>query len=449
MEILNTIAQLCTGVEHYLPQWLNVKTPQGFLTMEEEAHALGRRLVDGLTGAILCQRLQDPELTSDAVSRAQQTGEYKPNGSRDTKVTLLGGTIVALRTPYMPPVRKGRRRRGRRPAGLWPVLAMLGIWWETTPALCSEINRQVTDSTSFRDGLAALERRGINLEYKRTLKLVQRFGRRAVEQRCRWLEHILDPATPAGEGNLAGKTVLVGVDGGRLRQRHTKRGRRKKSGHHGYETPWCEPRQLVVNVLDQQGRVDRTILPLYDATQDNADGMMRLLAGYLKALGVHQAQRLVTVADGAHWIWNRLEELYETVNIDRSKVFEVIDWSHAVSTLHDIVKECRWSEKRRTQWVARVKRALFAGCIDSVLYSIRQIAKGRRAKAILSHRDYFDRNRHRMQYRCACGCDRRRLGGQADVGEKWPTSTWATNQEQNPTARQFHHDINSLQLRKS
>ena len=174
---------------------------------------------------------------------------------------------------------------------------------------------------------------------------------------------------------------------------------RGEGWHHGYETPWCEPRQLVVNVLDQQGRVDRTILPLYDATQDNADGMMRLLAGYLKALGVHQAQRLVTVADGAHWIWNRLDELYETVNIDRSKVFEVIDWSHAVSTLYDIVKECRWSEKRRTQWVARVKRALFAGCIDSVLYSIRQIAKGRRAKAILSHRDYFDRNRHRMQYR--------------------------------------------------
>ena len=52
---------------------------------------------------------------------------------------------------------------------------------------------------------------------------------------------------------------------------------RGEGWHHGYETPWCEPRQLVVNVLDQQGRVDRTILPLYDATQDNADGMKRIL----------------------------------------------------------------------------------------------------------------------------------------------------------------------------
>ena len=46
----------------------------------------------------------------------------------------------------------------------------------------------------------------------------------------------------------------------------------------------------------------------------------------------------------------------------------------------------------------RVKRALFSGCIDSVLYSIRQLAKGRRAKDVLSHKNYFDHNRHRMQY---------------------------------------------------
>ena len=305
MEILETIAQLCGAVEQNLPQWLKVQTPQGFLTMEEEAHALGRRLADGLTAAIVRQRLQDPELAADSVSRAKQTGQYKPNGSRSTQVTLLGGNTIALRTPYMPPVRKRRRKRGQ--AGLWPVLATLGIWWQTSPALCSEINRQVIDSTSLRDGLNALERRGISLEYKRTLKLVQRFGRRAVQQRKHWLEHILDPATPAGQGNLAGKTVLVGVDGGRLRLRKTKRGRRKKSGHHGYNGPWREPRLLVVTIVDQRGRVDRNVLPLYDATLDNADGMMLLLTGYLKAMGVHQARRLVTVADGAHWIWNRLE----------------------------------------------------------------------------------------------------------------------------------------------
>jgi len=396
MRILQTIAQLCQAVEKNLEQWVNVRTPEGFLAMEEEAHAIGRSLADGLTEVIVCQRLQDPELTAESVSRAQQTGQYKPNGSRDAKVTLLGGSTIEVRTAYMPPTRKGRAT-GR--VGIRPVLAALGIWWRTTPALCSEVNRQVTESNSFRDGLASLKRRGIDLEYKRALSLVQRFGGRAVNQRRSWLEHILAQSTPAGQGKLSGMTVLVGIDGGRVRQRLVNRGRRRKSGHRGYQTPWREPRLLVIAVVDHRGRVQRNVLPIYDATLDDANGMMRLLTGYLKALGVHEAARLVVAADGAPWIWNRLPALYDGVGIDRAKVSEAIDWSHAVGTLHDIAKECRWSAKERNEWVKTVKRDLFAGRIDGVLYSIRQLAKGRRAKAILSHADYFDRNRSRMQYR--------------------------------------------------
>jgi len=396
MEIFQTIAQLYQRVEEKLPQWLNLWTPEDFLAMEEAAHDLGRALADGLTAVIVRQRLQDPELTAHCVSRAQQTGQYKPNGSRSAKVTLLGGSSIEVRTAYMPPTARGRSK-GR--VGVWPVLAALGIWWRTTPALCSEVNRQVADSNSFRDALTSLKRRGIDLEYKRALTLVHRFGRRAVDQRRDWLEYILAPSTPAGAGKLTGMTVLVSVDGGRVRQRRVKRGRRRASGHHGYHTPWREPRLLVISVLDPCGRIKRDILPIYDATLDDADGMMRLLTGYLKALGVHEARRLVVAADGAPWIWNRLPGLYEVIGIDRDKVFEVIDWSHAVGTLHDIAKECRWNETKRNKWVKAVKDDLFAGRIDGVLYSIKQLARGRRAKAILSHADYFDRNRSRMQYR--------------------------------------------------
>ena len=396
MEILPTIAQLCQEVEENLPHWLKVQTPEGFLSMEQEAAALGRGLADRLTAIIVRQRLQNPELTAQCVSRAQQTGRYKPNGSRSAKVTLLGGSTIEVRTAYMPPTARGRSK-GR--VGIMPVLAALGIWWHTTPALCSEVNRQVADSNSFRDALGSLQRRGIDLEYKRALTLVHRFGQRAVDQRRLWLEHVLEPSTPAGQGKLSGMTVLVSVDGGRVRQRVVKRGRRRASGHHGYHTPWREPRLLVISVVDPGGRIKRNVLPIYDATLDDADGMMRLLAGYLKALGVHEARRLVVAADGAPWIWNRLPGLYEAIGIGQDRVFEVIDWSHAVGTLHDIAKECRWNETKRNKWVKAVKDDLFAGRIDGVLYSIKQLARGRRAKAILSHADYFDRNRSRMQYR--------------------------------------------------
>ncbi len=71
MEIHKTIAQLRGTVEQNLPHWLKVQTPQGFLSMEEEIHAIGRRLADGLTAAILHQRLQDPVMMAAAVTRAR------------------------------------------------------------------------------------------------------------------------------------------------------------------------------------------------------------------------------------------------------------------------------------------------------------------------------------------------------------------------------------------
>jgi len=36
---------------------------------------------------------------------------------------------------------------------------------------------------------------------------------------------------------------------------------------------------LVISIVDQRGRVQRNVLPIYDATLDDADGMMRLLTG--------------------------------------------------------------------------------------------------------------------------------------------------------------------------
>ena len=81
-----------------------------------------------------------------------------------------------------------------------------------------------------------------------------------------------------------------------------------------------------------------------------------------------------------------------------AKLVEVIDWYHAVETLHTIAKVPRWSDKERDRWVTRAKRALAAGNIDYLLSLIDEIAIGRRARQINEHRDYFARNHARMQY---------------------------------------------------
>jgi hypothetical protein len=393
-EMESSIAEFRSCVAARLGDFIKVATPEGFRAVELGLHELARQLADALSASILRERVRDPFFSADCVAAARSTGRYRSNGRRPVEVTLLGGTTHSVVGAYMP-VRRGPSRRRCAPA-LVPALAALGCWWGTSPALADEVSRQVTESCSLRDALESLARRGIKLEYKRTLRLVQSFSGRAVAQRRAWLRRVFREPLPSG--SLRGRTVMVSIDGGRLRERCVKRGHRRANGHHRYAAPWREPRQLVITVLDDHGKPDRRVRPLYDATLGDADDLFMLLWAYLRALGAHEAERLVFVADGAPWIWRRVPLLALAVGL-YDRLVQVIDYSHAVGTLNTIASACAgWSETRRHAWVRRVERQLYQGDVAAVCAAIRDLAVGRRAKAVLSHLPYFEENAPRMQY---------------------------------------------------
>jgi hypothetical protein len=399
--IEDKITQFRRQVASNLWKWAQARTPQAFGEVEQQAHDAARKLADDVVAVVLLYLLADGSFQAQCLAGAHSVATYVSKGIKQTPVTLLGGHTYLVSSQYLLPPTKpgksGRKRRRKRGTGLWPCLVGLGFWWNTSPALASETCRQITDSCSFRDGLEALKRRGIDLGYKRTLTLYQRFGQRAVEQRDRWVKQMVR----AGQRDtkvLKGKTVLVSIDGGRCRERRVKRGRRKKNGYHRYHTPWREPRQLVIYVLDDQGRPDRRWRPVYDGTLGNADDLFFLLWAYLAALGISEARQVIFAADGAKWIWGRTPLLWAAVGLDPEKVVEVIDWYHAVQTLHTIAKACRWGESRRQRWVRRVEGYLYRGEVDRVVTEIEALAVGRRAKSVLEHRNYFVRNAKRMQY---------------------------------------------------
>jgi hypothetical protein len=192
----------------------------------------------------------------------------------------------------------------------------------------------------------------------------------------------------------------VATDGGRIRERKAKRGRRNsKTGHHRYEAPWREPKLLTIYVVDAEGRVVDSFTPVYDGTMGDCDAVFAMLLGYLKALGAHEASELMVLGDGAKWIWERVEALATGLGIDRDRISEVVDWCHAVQTLHEIAEaRSHWKGDEKDAWIRRAKRHLHAGDTDKLLAAIDELGVGRAAKAVLEHRDYFDRNRARMQY---------------------------------------------------
>ena len=405
-QIAKRIEALGENVDRQVAEWRRAGAPVAFREMELAIAAVGRAFSDGVTELILKDRVADPELQAEASIAARATGAYRHGGTREIGVTLLGGRRIRVRAEYLkvnrrgqPGRRRGNGRRGRGGTGIYPVLAVLGIAQGVTPALAGEICRQVADSDSVRAGRAALDRRDIDPGHKQTLRIVNGFSHRAVQQRNAWLASAR--LGPAASGPLKGKRVVIATDGGRLRERcPARRGRRRtKTGHRRYDAPWREPKLLTIYVIGKDGTIDNEFRPVYDGTLGDCDVIFDMLVGYLKALGAHEAGELILLGDGAKWIWERAANLVARVGIAADRVTQIIDWCHAVGTLHEIAEaRVSWSPTERERWIKRAKKKLHAGRIDDLLALIDALAVGRRAKAVSEHRDYFARNASRMQY---------------------------------------------------
>lgn len=399
------IAAFAESVESKLVDWSKARTPADFRAMELDVAASCRSLSDDLTSAVMVDTVSEPAFQAAASVAARQGGKLRIGDRRDVTVTLLSGHKIRLRgLEYLKPnhrrKRPGRRRtkRGAGGTGMYPCLAALGVCFGVTPALAGEICAQVADSDSVRSGRAALERRDIDLGHKQTLRIVNAFSERAVQQRNEWLEQARQEQTPSGL--LKGKRVAISTDGGRLRERQYRPGRRRANGHRGYHAPWREPKLLVIYVLDDRGRVEHEFRPVYDGTLGDCDVLFDMLTGYLRALGVSQAKQLIILGDGAKWIWERVSGLVAAVGISRDKVVEVVDYYHASEKLHLIAGiPVNWSPAEKKGWIRQAKKLLYNGRTTELAAHIDTLATGRRAKKIRSHENYFTRNHNRMQYR--------------------------------------------------
>jgi hypothetical protein len=378
-----------------------LSSPEDVRCLELDAAALGRELSDRVSQAAIVANVDGADCEP-----AAPRGGTRSLGKRKTRFRLLGGREVAVRVQYRMPRRqdhRGRRRgvgrRGKAGQGIYPALARLGIADGVTPALASEVAWHATEAASMDVAQQALLRRGIDLDTKTIRRVTYCFARRALwlrDERTRACG--VEPTT----GPLAGKRVVVSVDGGRLRVRSgERRGRRRaKSRHRGFRAPWREPKVLTIYTIDDRGRRDRRELPLHDGTMKDADAVFALIVGHLRLLGAADAAVLVLVGDGARWIWDRIDTLVAAVGIPRERFVAIVDYYHAVEHLQKVADlRVNWSAAKRKDWMARNKKLLRAGRVEQVIQAIDDLRVGRRAKAMETERNYFVRNTDRMRYR--------------------------------------------------
>jgi hypothetical protein len=309
------------------------------------------------------------------------------DGLETVNVRTSRGTTVPVRTPYY---RERNTKGAQRRPGLYPALVVLGIHDRCTPTLASNVSRSVAMLSSLAEAQEHLRSDGIELDIKTIRSIAYRYAARARAVQQSEACGALDSAT--------GRRVVVSLDGGRVRVRRKKRGPKTKKGRNRFHTDWKEPKLLIIYVVGDDGRPCRTWAPIIDGTLRGPDAVFALLLSYARQIGLRSVDRLLFIADGAHWIWLRINRLVAALGLSEGQVLGLIDFYHAAKQLSDAVKLRRWSAKRRTGWLNRTRRLLKRGRVDEVITALKGLCRGRTAGKIGTHLRYFVRNRHRFAY---------------------------------------------------
>src|SRR5467141_1358727 len=383
------------------------RTPQDMMQLEQQLATAAAQTADQIMLVQVTRAHEDEAFVRQAIAqaRAQCAVPLMHKGLRTTSVLLLGGTRLLIETPYLREDRRGRRgrrrgKRGSRGTGCYPVLECLGIADRVSPASGSEIALHVVQATSYLEAAQMLSRRGFACDVSSLVRISTATAETSSRLRDAALAAALSLPVPPN-GPLAGKRVRVSLDGGRVRTRRRRRGRKTAQGRHGFSTPWREPRVLVIDILDEQGQPDRLRLPLYDVLIGNAEAVWALLIGYLRLLSAASAEVVEFIADGAEWIWHRVERLRTLAEIPAAKVVEVLDFYHASQYLSETLATCRTMPKaQRHTLYKRLRHALRhpSDGVEVVQEALRALAITHRSKAIPRALSYLETHAHRLRY---------------------------------------------------
>lgn len=377
-------------------------SPSSFVEAERELHRLTRTVANEITRQVLQELSDNEEVREVAAARvwekaAVRSIKMRKERARETDIRTLGGQQIRVKTPYMRALPRGGGAavRGGQGTGVYPVLDMLGILGRSTPALRLQVAHAVVEANSVTSAREVLAQGGTVIDHKAALRLTYLVCDDALRAR----ELAMKEADGAADvGEFAGLRVAVAVDGGRVNIRRRVAGRPKKGGRKRFVSEWREPKVLTVYVLGEDGERDKRHKVVLDGTLGDADKVFELLTYHLHRLGVHRAEQVVFLGDGAKWIWNRTGQLREALQLDPERFVEVVDYFHVVERLTEVAaKRSRWSEEQRSAWVDEQKARLMAGDVAAaeaaVLALVKRDKSDREKEAA-----YWSRNRSRLRY---------------------------------------------------
>jgi hypothetical protein len=376
-----------TRTQARIVQWTKQlqQTPDRFVEIEQEIDQHYRQGGGQLVASLLAKVTEEPRMQEHVEQLRQNAAiPLRAPQNRPLKVRLLCGLILWISTAYCAPRPTKGDDRSEQVAGLYPELAAFAFGKGCSPALQYRVARIVALSPSIDVARKELQREGLVLDKKTVRRIAEQLGAQLLELRRRELFAWREGWLPAGR-DFAGRRVAVQIDGGRVRLRENKKrkGNRKKKGtRQKFDTPWREPKALIIFEFNEQGKmVKKERQPLIDGTLLGPDHLAELVAFHLHRLGVAEAELVVFISDGARWIWDRLDWIEKRAGLGACQTARVLDFCHASHHISLALSHLGYTAPmRRTRYV-ELRRLLYRSRYDEVVSKLTDRAKQQKLPA--------------------------------------------------------------------
>ena len=363
-----------------LADTIDLKSALDLAKFEKQIADLGRKLASLRLGMALIRRVDSMDmkkLEEEFVKGLPK--KFHSQGTRKKVIHLPGDVTVTLLITYYHRLKTPKAgQQGRR--GLYPMLMLLGIAGHYTPQMRNRMAKAAALLGSYEEAAEMLAHEGIKVSVNQLRGVTAGMGR--------MLQRLTTQGSLTAAGNVAGRRIVVSMDGGRVRLRERRRGKTKK-GRKRFSPRWREPRLFIIYAVDDEGRMANDFPPVIDGTFGSCDQLFALLLAYLRGLNLTEAARVLFVADGASWIWRRVPKLIKSLGLKDDQVQQLIDFWHAVEYLGKIADSKSLKGAQKTRWVRLQKKRLWRGEIGTVVEEIKALIGTRPAKAQKTWLNYF------------------------------------------------------------
>ncbi|OQA12862.1 MAG: hypothetical protein BWY63_03695 [Chloroflexi bacterium ADurb.Bin360] len=277
----------------------------------------------------------------------------------------------------------------------------------TSPELIERVCFMATQARSYEAAEEIAKVWGCDISDSSIHRHVVEFGSRIDQQRAEQAERAIDHRTKLQVVGEAARRVgqekfslVIMLDGWMIRERGADWGL-KPAEAPGSRVAWREMKSGIVfraqDVARTQSGRGIVLEKHYESYREDVEEFGRRLYALALRCGLHQAQRVFVVADGALWIWSLSENHFKGA-------FEQIDFYHASQHLWEVANALHADPKQARAWIEPLLHQLRhggeAGFLDSVEGFLRLAndLDADKQAIIESNVQYFTKNKKRLHY---------------------------------------------------